>query len=107
MDLASVLAVVALNLRPGDRVLDTCSGPGGKALATLQTMLPSRLVCNDIKGPRLKRVKSVVNMYLGEFAEAKTRIEFIKEDARELPYIYGGAFDKVGSDSLSEKLISL
>lgn len=40
MDGGSILPVIALDLKFGDRVLDMCSAPGGKALATLQTLLP-------------------------------------------------------------------
>lgn len=40
MDGGSILPVLALNLNFGDRVLDMCSAPGGKALVTLQTLLP-------------------------------------------------------------------
>jgi len=40
MDGGSILPVLALDLKFGDRVLDMCSAPGGKALATLQTLLP-------------------------------------------------------------------
>lgn len=40
MDGGSILPVLALDLQFGDRVLDMCSAPGGKALASLQTLLP-------------------------------------------------------------------
>jgi len=43
MDGGSILPVFALDLKLGDRVLDMCSAPGGKALATLQTLLPGLL----------------------------------------------------------------
>lgn len=39
MDGGSILPVFALDLKLGDRVLDMCSAPGGKALAILQTLL--------------------------------------------------------------------
>lgn len=39
MDASSILPVLALNLRPGDSVIDMCAAPGGKTLAMLQTSL--------------------------------------------------------------------
>lgn len=65
MDLASLLPVLALDLQPGDRCLDMCSGPGGKAIVMLQTLCPSELVCNDVDYHRIKRVINVMNQYLG------------------------------------------
>lgn len=55
MDCGSVLSVLALNLAPGDRLLDLCSAPGGKALVALQTLLPDVVVCNDISISRSNR----------------------------------------------------
>lgn len=40
MDGASILPVLALGLERGDRVLDMCGAPGGKALTAFQTLLP-------------------------------------------------------------------
>lgn len=40
MDGGSILPVLALDLKLGDKVLDMCSAPGGKALTVLQTLLP-------------------------------------------------------------------
>lgn len=40
MDGASLLPVLALDLQPGERMLDLCAAPGGKTLLALQSMLP-------------------------------------------------------------------
>ena len=65
LDAASLLPVLALNVRPGDSVLDMCAGPGGKSLAILQTLHPASLVCNDVSHERVRRVISVLDQYLG------------------------------------------
>lgn len=39
MDAASVLAVEALGVRKGDKVLDLCAAPAGKSVAILQKLL--------------------------------------------------------------------
>ena len=64
MDLASLLPVAALGLRRGDSLLDTCSGPGGKALAAAQTLLPDSMLCVDHSKERLGRVAAVMDQYL-------------------------------------------
>lgn len=65
MDAASLLPVLALDVGPGHRVLDMCSGPGGKALALLQTLLPGALVCNDHSHDRVRRVIGVLDQFCG------------------------------------------
>jgi len=98
MDLASLLPVVALGLRPGETLLDTCAGPGGKALASAQTLLPSAILCNDHRGARLNRVRRVMDEYLGDVGgESRARIEYTCIDALELALDFPQSFDKVRS----------
>lgn len=56
MDGGSLFPVLALDLRPGQDVLDLCAAPGGKSLLALQTLYPRKLVCNDINRDRLSRL---------------------------------------------------
>ena len=65
MDAASLLPVLALDLKPGQAVLDMCAGPGGKTLAILQTLCPASLVCNDVDRDRVKRVINVLDQFVG------------------------------------------
>jgi 16S rRNA C967 or C1407 C5-methylase (RsmB/RsmF family) len=44
MDAASLLPVLALNLQATESVLDLCAAPGGKSLAMLQTLYPSKSI---------------------------------------------------------------
>uniref|UniRef100_A0A183B249 NOL1/NOP2/Sun domain family member 4 n=1 Tax=Echinostoma caproni TaxID=27848 RepID=A0A183B249_9TREM len=63
LDLASIIPVLALNLQPGDTLLDLCAAPGGKSIAALQTMMLSRLLCVDNSESRLERLQQSLNAY--------------------------------------------
>ncbi|XP_032417298.1 tRNA (cytosine(34)-C(5))-methyltransferase, mitochondrial [Xiphophorus hellerii] len=47
LNAASLLPVLALQVRDGDKVLDLCSAPGGKAVAITQSATPALLRCNE------------------------------------------------------------
>jgi 16S rRNA C967 or C1407 C5-methylase (RsmB/RsmF family) len=71
LDAASLLPVVALDVRPGQCVLDLCAAPGGKSVAIAQHLRPfsgsatqSLLCANEIDGSRRKRLANVVQGYL-------------------------------------------
>lgn len=64
MDGASLLPVLALDVIPGDRVLDMCAAPGGKSLLVLQTLLPGLLVSNDVSEGRVKRIRNILKQYV-------------------------------------------
>lgn len=68
MDGSSILPPLMLDIQPGDRVLDACAAPGGKSLFMLQTMNPELLVCNDVQGSRVNRIRKVMNEYLIDFS---------------------------------------
>lgn len=86
MDGASVLPALALDVQPGDRVLDACAAPGGKSLLMLQTLRPGTLVCNDIQESRVNRIKKLMNSYFYDFGEAckKRRCFITQQDARDI-----------------------
>lgn len=64
MDAASILPVIALEVRKDDHVFDMCAAPGGKALAIMQTLYPEKLVCNDSSTSRTKRIRIIFRQYL-------------------------------------------
>ncbi|KAL8575618.1 hypothetical protein ACOMHN_028639 [Nucella lapillus] len=68
LDASSVLPVVALDLQPGDQVLDLCAAPGGKTLALLQilTALGGHVDSNDVSQSRVRRLRTVLRSYLPE-----------------------------------------
>lgn len=67
MDGASLLPVLALDLQPGERLLDLCAAPGGKTLLALQTMLPGDLrlyLCRCTEDPLFIMKKVPMNFKL-------------------------------------------
>ncbi|EDQ86213.1 uncharacterized protein MONBRDRAFT_28431 [Monosiga brevicollis MX1] len=67
MDPSSILAALALNVQPGDTVLDLCAAPGGKALI-LAEQLDGRghIQANERASGRQSRLQRVMIDYLPE-----------------------------------------
>lgn len=86
LDGASVLPALALDVQPGDRVLDACAAPGGKSLLMLQTLRPGTLVCNDVQESRVNRIKKLMNSYFYDFGDAcrKRHCFVTQQDARDI-----------------------
>ncbi|KYN41109.1 Putative methyltransferase NSUN4 [Trachymyrmex septentrionalis] len=82
LDGASVLPVLALDLQPGDAVLDMCAAPGGKALSILQTLMPNIMVANDIQKSRVDRINKVINQYVAGIGQWEDRLCVTEQDAR-------------------------
>nr|XP_033772460.1 5-methylcytosine rRNA methyltransferase NSUN4 isoform X2 [Geotrypetes seraphini] len=64
MDAASLLPVLALDVQPGDEVLDLCAAPGGKTLALLQMERCRHLTANDLSTSRTGRLHRVIQSYV-------------------------------------------
>ncbi|XP_058817928.1 5-methylcytosine rRNA methyltransferase NSUN4 [Topomyia yanbarensis] len=86
LDGASILPALALDVQPGDRVLDACAAPGGKSLLLLQTLRPGTLVCNDVQESRVNRIKKLMHSYFYDFGDSrkKERCFITQSDARDL-----------------------
>ncbi|XP_037083267.1 5-methylcytosine rRNA methyltransferase NSUN4-like [Pollicipes pollicipes] len=84
LDGASLLPVLALDVQPGDEVLDLCAAPGGKSLAILQTLYPALLVCNDTQGGRVKRLQQVLLDYLPAAEHWPGQVSVTKQDGQRL-----------------------
>lgn len=101
LDAASLLPVLMLDLQTGDQLLDMCSSPGGKALAALQTLKPTRVVCNDAQAGRLRKVTQTMTAYHCEKFNDEMKTNIIQYSCRDgiaCPNVFGEQFDKVLCD---------
>ncbi len=86
-------ATTALSLSPGDRVLDACAAPGGKALACLERA-DVHVTALDIDATRGARI-SLDAVRLG----LTSHLEVLTADATTLDWWDGRLFDKVLIDA--------
>ena len=92
-DLTSVLASEALDLRPGERVLDLCAAPGGKSVAAADLVgREGRVVSCDKSEAKLARIRE--NAARCGFAH----MEAVQNDATVFRPDWEGAFDAVIAD---------
>ncbi|XP_073976857.1 5-methylcytosine rRNA methyltransferase l(2)10685 isoform X2 [Rhodnius prolixus] len=73
----SLLPVLALDLKPGDDVLDLCAAPGGKGLLCIQTLYPRSVVLNDVSGSRINKINRVMHEFLYNFEERNRKEEIV------------------------------
>jgi 16S rRNA (cytosine967-C5)-methyltransferase len=85
-DRAQGEVLAALRPRPGERVLDLCAAPGGKARACAEA--GCRVIAADLAGPRQARLR----------ANGAGRFAILAQDGRR-PALAAGAFDAVLVDA--------
>lgn len=65
MDQASIWAARALEVQPGDRVLDMCAAPGGKTLVLAEALAEQgELIANEMSASRRERLIQVIKQYI-------------------------------------------
>lgn len=95
MDGGSILPILALDLKPGHKILDMCAAPGGKSLLALQTLYPDRLVSNDVSHSRVNRIENVFNEFLFDFDEKWLKSGKIRLSNVDGRAIEGENFDRI------------
>lgn len=98
MDAASILPVEALDLHPGERVVDLCAAPGGKSfLMALKLKNQGLLVSNDRSAARRARIHRIFDDY---FPKTEQKIHTITSyDATKWSLYQKSNYDKVLLDA--------
>ncbi|XP_026312970.1 tRNA (cytosine(34)-C(5))-methyltransferase, mitochondrial isoform X4 [Piliocolobus tephrosceles] len=97
LNAASLLPVLALELRDGEKVLDLCAAPGGKSIALLQCACPGYLHCNEYDSLRLKWLRQTLESFIPQ--PLINVIKVSELDGREMGDAQPEMFDKVLVDA--------
>ncbi|MNK06196.1 Ribosomal RNA small subunit methyltransferase F [compost metagenome] len=98
MDPASVLVARALEVQPGDRVLDMCAAPGGKSLILIEALQEAgEIFCNDLSPERRERLKKVIQQYVPR--TVRDRVWVTGKDGVQFGLREADSFDRVLLDA--------
>ena len=93
-DEASQLVTSILDPKPGERILDACAAPGGKATHIAQRMRDEgEILAIDLRREKLGRIEEGCRRLGIKMVKAKTG-----DAARPLPFLEGMEFDRVLAD---------
>ncbi|XP_068430848.1 tRNA (cytosine(34)-C(5))-methyltransferase, mitochondrial-like [Clinocottus analis] len=97
LNAASLLPVLALKVRDGERVLDLCSAPGGKSIAIMQCATPALLCCNEPDPHRRNWLAKTLESFLSQ--SLSSRVVVSAQDGRSFGKSDAGTYDKVLVDA--------
>ncbi|XP_059210732.1 tRNA (cytosine(34)-C(5))-methyltransferase, mitochondrial [Centropristis striata] len=97
LNAASLLPVLALGVSDGEKVLDLCSAPGGKALAVMQCATPALLCCNEPDPHRRDWLAKTLESFLPQ--PLISRVIVSAQDGRSFGQSEAGTYDKVLVDA--------
>ncbi|XP_041850574.1 tRNA (cytosine(34)-C(5))-methyltransferase, mitochondrial isoform X2 [Melanotaenia boesemani] len=97
LNAASLLPVLALQIRDGDKVLDLCSAPGGKAIAIMQSATPELLCCNEPDPHRRDWLSKTLASFLP--SSLNNRVVVSAQDGQAFGQSEAGFYDKVLVDA--------
>ncbi|XP_059576567.1 tRNA (cytosine(34)-C(5))-methyltransferase, mitochondrial isoform X1 [Alligator mississippiensis] len=97
LNAASLLPVLALDIKDGEEVLDMCAAPGGKSIAMLQCAYPGHFHCNEYDILRSRWLKQTVESFI---PESLLNIITVSElDGRQIGELHPESYDKILVDA--------
>jgi 5-methylcytosine rRNA methyltransferase NSUN4 len=98
MDAASILAVEALDPKPGEKIVDLCAAPGGKSfLCALKLKNEGLLVSNDRSAARRARIHKIFTEYFPKTEQKNHKVT--GHDATKWCLYEKNVYDKVLLDA--------
>ncbi len=98
MDPASISVARALDVQPGDSVLDMCAAPGGKSLILAEALKENgELICNELSASRRERLTKVIQQYIPR--EIRNRVWVTGKDGGKFALTHREKFDRILVDA--------